>query len=258
MYALQDSIREDSEIGKHQRQRRRSSFIDETFRKWVPLYSSSSDGFFYWCSVEGAQLDSEGMSLIRWGRSRFGKVCTTKISAEKFRLKEGSGLNSGKREPKPTPTPQMKRTKIQSRDSDRTGLGQKYQNSHLDRAVLESLVQSSSCVEFSSSENKENPNYLIYSESSGSLIGMSHERSRKTSTVTKKHKKEPVSSVRRFRLGFQIDAYSMVLSPNQIREFEPTLSIILKTFLKVRLVSIIYLSGLRTVSFLSHKKIKIK
>ena len=55
-----------------------------------------------------------------------------------------------------------------------------------------------SCVEFSQSENKENPNYLIYNESSGSLMGMSHERSRKTSTVTKKHKGETVSSVRRF------------------------------------------------------------
>ena len=38
MYALQDSIREDSEIGNHQRQRRRSSFIDDTFRKYVPLH----------------------------------------------------------------------------------------------------------------------------------------------------------------------------------------------------------------------------
>ena len=87
---------------------------------------------------------------------------------EIFRLKEGSGLNSGKIEPKPNPTPQMKRTKIQS------------------------------CVEFSQCENKENPNYLIYNDSSGSLMGMSHERSRKTSTVTKKHKGESVSSVRRF------------------------------------------------------------
>ena len=121
MYALQDSIREDSEIGKHQRQRRRSSFIDETFRKWVPLYFNK---FLWWFFL--LMLGRGRSTRLRWAPSDEGVdglvKCASKISAEKFRLKEGSGLNSGKREQKPTPTPQMKRTKIQFRDSDRTGL----------------------------------------------------------------------------------------------------------------------------------------